>query len=410
MTVTLNHRNFEETERVIAEMELLTSKNGPFTARESARNAFLLAKLASLRDNVPVSELKAFEEDRLRKLAGLPANVSLRCDPEKNAAWRAFLRDGETRGCELPMEFRDNLAGSQSILATNGPGGGYFVPVGYHSELIQSLPTFDEILDPAYSHQWDDATGQPIAVPAIDDLIGSPLSFNKSTIQAEVTQSTETDVIAASVQFPTCPTFKSGRLFFSFELTEDSPILGTALEMAIARRHSLGIGGYFITGTNTATQPQGLTNNLPASTVITSATSTLSLTDFEAVYAAVSPAYIKGCVWYMADSTRALVTKLLEAANRPMIGPTYQLLNRPIAVCNSMNTPSAGVTAVAVLANKDYIYQRFVPKATAIRRYVQTPGYVEYGIMGVEGYTRADQRLLLFTSAIPPVASLNVHS
>ena len=75
-----------------------------------------------------------------------------------------------------------------------------------------------------------------------------------------------------------------------------------------------------------------------------------------------------------------------------------------------MNTPSAGVTAVAVLANKDYIYQRFVPKATAIRRYVQTPGYVEYGIMGVEGYTRADQRLLLFTSAIPPVASLNVHS
>jgi hypothetical protein len=242
MTVTLNHRNFEERERVVAEMEKLTSKATPFTPQESARNAFLLAKLASLRDGVSANELKGFEEDRLRLACGLPANVTLRCDPEKNAAWRAFLRDGETRGCELPPEFRDNLAGSQSILASNGPGGGYFVPVGYHDELIQSLPTFDEIMDPAFSHQWDDATGQPIAVPAIDDLIGSPLSFNKSTIVAEAGQSTETDVIAASVQFPTCPTFRSGRLFFSFELTEDSPILGTALEMAIARRHSLGIG------------------------------------------------------------------------------------------------------------------------------------------------------------------------
>jgi HK97 family phage major capsid protein len=144
--------------------------------------------------------------------------------------------------------------------------------------------------------------------------------------------------------------------------------------------------------------------------VITSATSTLSLADFEATYAAISPAYVKGTVWFMHDTTRSVVTKLLEAANRPMIGPTYQLLNRPIAVCNSMNAPSAGVAAVAVLANKDYIYQRYIPKASAIRRYINTPGYAEFGIMGVEGYTRADQRLLLFNSAIPPVASLNQHA
>jgi HK97 family phage major capsid protein len=112
----------------------------------------------------------------------------------------------------------------------------------------------------------------------------------------------------------------------------------------------------------------------------------------------------------MADSTRALVTKLLENSGRSMIGPVNELLRRPIAVCNSMNTVSAGTAAVAVLANKNYVYQRFIPNATGIRRYTQAPGYVEYGLLGIEGFTRFDQRCLLFGSAIPPVASLNVHS
>ena len=80
---------------------------------------FLLAKLASLRDNVPVSELKAFEEDRLQNSPPVyPRTYLFGVIPKRMQHGVVFLRDGETRGCELPMEFRDNLAGSQSILAT----------------------------------------------------------------------------------------------------------------------------------------------------------------------------------------------------------------------------------------------------------------------------------------------------
>ncbi len=335
----------------------------------------------------------------------MPADAPLRGDPERNAAWRGFLKHGETRGFEMSQEYRNNISGSQNLSATLGSAGGYFVPIGYHSELIQSLPMFDEILSPDFANQFDDATGNPQAIPAIDDLIGSPLTFNKSTIVGEGSQSTQSDVIASSAAFPTTPQFRSGRMFFSFELIEDSPILGAALQMAIARRHAIGIGGYFITGTGSASQPQGLTSSLPTSTVITSASSTLSLADFEAVYAAISPSYIKESVWYMSDATRALVTKLLEAAGRPMIGPVNELLRRPIAVCNSMTPATAGASAVAVLANKNYIYQRFIPQATAILRYVQAAGYAEYGLIGVEG---AHLKTGCMASAVAVIAGGNL--
>jgi HK97 family phage major capsid protein len=413
MTVTLNTRSFQEMESVISELEVLTSKPGNLSSKDSARNNFLLAKLSMLRQGVSVNELKAFEQDRLRAAAGLAPETPARIDHAANEAWRAFLGRGEIRsGCEAGKEFRDNIAGTQSIVDSNVTGAP-FVPFGFHASFIQSLPIFDEITMPEFANQFDDASGGPQVAPAIDDLIGSPLTINKSTIVGEAGQSAQTDVVAASATFPTCPTLRSGRLFFSYELVQDSPLLSKSLETIINRRHSIGIGGYCITGTGSTgspAQPQGLTTNLPSGTVTTSAASTLALSDFEAVYASISPAYIKGCAWYMNDSTRALVTKLLESSSRGMIGPVNELLRRPIAICNSMTPVTPGASAVCVLANTSYIYQRFIPNATGIRRYTQAPGYVEYGLIGIEGFTRFDQRCLLFGSAIPPVASLNVHS
>ncbi len=57
MTVQLNHNAFAELENVIGELETLTSRPGTLTAKESARNNFLLAKMAMLRSGVSISEL-----------------------------------------------------------------------------------------------------------------------------------------------------------------------------------------------------------------------------------------------------------------------------------------------------------------------------------------------------------------
>ena len=229
-------------------------------------------------------------------------------------------------------------------------------------------------------------------------------------IVAEAGQTTDSDVIAASPSWPTRPTWRSGKMFISIELITDSPILSTVIKNAIARRHILGISACFITGLGNSTQPAGLCNSLPSSTTVTSAGTTLTLADFESVYAKQDAAYIKNSAWYMSNSTLTLLIKLLEAAGRPMIGTVRQFLQLPIAVCNSMASVTAGAGAVVVLCNTQYISQRYVPKASAIRQYSQAPGYIEAGLIGVEGFCRADQRTILFSSNNPPVCSLNVHA
>ncbi len=78
------------------------------------------------------------------------------------------------------------------------------------------------------------------------------------------------------------------------------------------------------------------------------------------MYAKLDAAYIKDSVWFMPNGTLMILIKLLEVAGRPMIGPVRSFLQVPIAVCNSMNAVTAGASAVVVLANKNYVSQRFV--------------------------------------------------
>jgi len=411
MTIQAKNLAIDELQNVIVELETLTSKPTQLTGRESQRHSFLLAKMAMLRSGgVSVNELRHAEHERMLKEANLPPAAMLRGDKKANEEFRNFILTGESRGSEFPPEFRsDNIAGGQSISYTQGTAGSYYVPIGYHSDVVlPSLTQHDQILDPRYSNQFDTLTGQPLSQPVVDDFVST--TPNKSVIVGETAQSSQIDAVAGVVQFPTAATFRSGRLFVSMELVQDSgPVLSDALLTIINRRHAIGVGAKFINGSGSGVNPEGLITNLPSGTITTSAATSLTLADFEAVYTSLDLAY-SDRVWYMSQSTMNLVTKLLETSGRPMIGDVPELLRVPIAVCNTMATVSAGTAAVAVLADRRYISQRFVPRATAIKRFEQASGYIEAGLIGIEGYVRCSQRILLTDAAVPPVASLTVHS
>ncbi len=109
---------------------------------------------------------------------GMPSTARIRSDAGENKLYRDFLLTGESRGAELPIEFRDNLGGGACLTYGSGAEGGAFVPFGYHSELVQSLTQYDEILDPAFSSQFDSETGQPMASAQVDDNVAVASSTN----------------------------------------------------------------------------------------------------------------------------------------------------------------------------------------------------------------------------------------
>ena len=84
---------------------------------------------------------------------------------------KQFLLTGDSRGAELPVEFRDNLGGGQSLSYSAGASGGIFAPFGYHSELVQSLTQGDRYPSPAIRFPVGQRDGPADRDPAIDDNV-----------------------------------------------------------------------------------------------------------------------------------------------------------------------------------------------------------------------------------------------
>lgn len=399
-----------------AEQDKLSGILNP-SIQERNRLAFLLSEASMLRQGVTPREIAMAQLAKLKREIGIREEDNLDSlqieNPARFSEWRNLLSNGPNGKGEFrpDPEFRDtnsgNAAGTQSITATEGGSGGYLVPQSYDARLFQSLAQYDEILDADNSNPLDTLTGRPCTTPAIDDVAGSPAAMNKAYILSENTAGTETPMVAGKVSWQEAPKFHSGIIRVSREMFEDS-FEGVAkiLEKVFAQRFALATGYYSIQGNGNG-QPQGLIPALPASTVVTSASSTLAIADFEAVYRQLPNVYRKNSRWYMSDATRDVVTKLLEASGRPMIGPAESLLGKKIAICESMASPTAGTAAVAVLANPDYLLARRVMGST-----IQTYGqrYVEYGQVGLQAFLRFDFQPMLFASVFPPAASLNVHA
>ena len=251
-------------------------------------------------------------------------------------------------------------------------------------------------------------------------MTGSPLVAAKSVIVGESISNSYGFVKADSVQFGATPCYRSGIVFASTELEQDSAFnLLQLFEQVFNRRHSQAFGADMINGAGTLASGSGpgvaygITSALPAGTTVTSASSTLALSDLETLYTTLPRQYRKGAKFYMSSDTLLVVSKLVESANRNNSGTLDKLFNRDIVTCDSMNNSAAGATATVVFAHPGYILQRRVRGSAFIRRFSQggdTLGAIESGLIGYQSYFRADARPMLYDSVQPPVASLNQHS
>jgi HK97 family phage major capsid protein len=416
--ISRNHRisiisnQLEGLEQVYEELDVLRSIMHP-TEQQRHSIQVLLSKASLLRQGVTPHEIAQAQLAKMKRELNMREDDNiddLRIqNPVAVAEWMSILKGGDfrDRGEYRDVDSGGNAAGQQSISFTDGSAGGYLVKQEYDRRLFQSLAQYDEILDAGNCNPIQTLTGAPMTTPAVDDTSGSPATMQQAYIVGENTLINEESVVASKVSWQSTPKFASGIIRTSRELFKDAfePV-AAILEQVFAQRFALALGFYAVQGNGNG-QPQGLIPSLPASTVVTSATSTLALTDFEAVYAELPQIYRKAAKWYMNDNVRNVVTKLLETAGRPMIGPAESLLGKPIVICNSMPTAGAGTASVAVLAHPGYLLQRRVA-GSYIACYKER--YMDYGEFGFQSFVRFDSQPMLFGSVFPPVASLNQHS
>lgn len=416
MSIRVTSIALNELTETIQELETLTSKQN-FTKQDEHRHAFLLAKVSLLKQGVSGRDIAEARMDSLRAELGIPKYQMRKLritNPIAVAEWRSMVEDAkEFQRMVARGEVRANEAGTQSITAPSGSVGGFLVPFGYddRQDVLMSKYNLDAIVMPPYCAEFDTGKGNPMTTPVVDDfaLVGSPASVNMSGSVPESTQGTEQDMVVGRVAWPEVPTWRTGRLAVSWELFQDAQYgiesVAGLIEAVFAKRHAIGLGRAMITGAGVTS---GLINNLPSGTTITSAASTLALPDFTGLYAELPVWYRKNAVWFMHDNTRLALYNLLQTSGRVATELPTQFMGLPIGVCNSMTPQAAGAKSVVVIADVTYLQKR--KAGTYVQRYLEAVGHAEAGMIGFQGFMRADFSPALLTSPLPPIASLNQHA
>jgi HK97 family phage major capsid protein len=440
--ISLTSNVLSELESTLTELERLTSQP-TLSSKDEKRHAFLISKVAILRDHAKgtsLADLKNYERDRLLREAGLPRmpeapKTRLQADIEQE--YRDWLLGRPVRTSNIPpdREVRANEAGQQSIAYSEKQQGGTFVAQGFWDRYQLTLKQHDEIFESWAHNDLQTETGATVPLPVIDD------TSNSSTLVGETIQSTEADVANFAQQQLNAWTFRSGYVAVSMELAQDSAFpLGSVLEKIFALRHARGVGKYLITGSG-VNQPTGLLTAIlgaGVSPLIASGSSTndgsaasgsnsIGSQDLVKLFFNVNPAYRKGSIFFMNDSTLSSIMNLLDKSGRPLVSIVYgydisgerkdyyYVLGRRVAICPSVPGIASAANSV-IFGNPDYFVVRSVPSSLYFRAFKEAGGipsttdFILRGLVGVESFVRYDSDALIPNSQLSPFSVLQQHS
>jgi HK97 family phage major capsid protein len=265
------------------------------------------------------------------------------------------------RGKLDEKEFRDFLAGTQSITTTQGAIGGFLVPIFYDATLREAMAQVDPILD-------SDVTSfmmTPAATLQPSQVSGWDLSSITAELIGESVQQTAQPIptVAGGV-------LKSNLVFktsfaASWEAETDIPgfaeniIRGGAV--ALARK----IGQSVMSGRGT-TDILGLSRSLTPNPLLNNATGgKLVVTDLTKIFFAVNRFYRAApkCGWLMSDATYQLARNATDNSGRPLLsieGDSEMLMGKPVYVSPSLATiySSIGLTGAIVFGDLSSIVIR----------------------------------------------------
>jgi HK97 family phage major capsid protein len=327
-------------------------------------------------------------------------------DNEYRSAFRNYLKNGlyadqygfkgvSDNDRELLTERRDMGTGGGNAL--QGPGGGYFVPVGFVYDVEQAMKFYGEMLMSSTIMQT--ASGQPLPHPTSNDtsVLGELIG--------EGQQVTAQDVTIGSIIYNAYK-YSTRMVKVSVELLQDSAFdIEKFLKEQFAERLGRVLNVHFTTGTGVA-QPTGI---IPAATAgptaigssgndggSGTAANSIGSDDLVALEHSVDRLYRKGAAWMMHDSTLKFVKQLKDKYGRPLWLPSLStnspetILGYPYFVNNDMDTISTAKKTVLFGQLKKYLIRQV--REMSVLRLVER--FADYGQVAFLGFARYDGNLL----------------
>ena len=332
---------------------------------------------------------------------------------------------GERRSAILKqIETRDQSAGTQSILYTEGNLGGYFVPAGFVYDVETATKYFAPLLDGSTIRIMETATGNVLPYPTSNDTNEAWTLLSENT---QVTDNGTTpnypanggvaaptanpgNVLLGSVSFSA---YKgtTGLVRVSLELMQDSAF---SLEAFLKEAFSVRLGRgyeYYLTQGSGSNAPLGFIPAIAASgaTPVTAQGSfnedaisgntganSIGWQDLVNLEHSVDPTYRRGAKFMLHDQTVASLKTRLDKFGRPFWVPAVKdgmvdtILGYPYVVNQSMSTIGASATTVAFGMWSKFIARKV--RDLSIARLDER--FADYGQIAYVGFSRIDSRLV----------------
>jgi HK97 family phage major capsid protein len=324
-------------------------------ASDRAQATMLMGRIKNIRTfGLSSDEMRAKYAEALGEELGVRRNKT--DDVEYRRLFDHYITgDVEADG----TEFRDFLAGTQSITYTQGTAGGFTVPLTYDATVREAMAQTDEILDPDATDFT--MTDGPFLQP--QQVSGYDLSTVSGQLVGEAAQ--QTTQVIPTVAGATLRNNLVFRATFgaSLEAEHDIPDFASkivrAASVALARTiglHALtGRGGSDITGIAT-TLTSSFTNGTSGK---------ITLTDLNNFYFGVNRWYRKSpkAGWLVSDGVYKFLRAATDSSGRPLldvIDDQEVLLGKPVYLCPSLGATylSLGLTGALIFGDLSHIVIR----------------------------------------------------
>lgn len=230
---------------------------------------------------------------------------------ERNSAFEALLRSGESGESGLSAEHRNVLREMRAQSVGTDSAGGYTVPEGFQSQIWQAMLAFGGIRNAATVIQT--STGNNLPFITNDD------TGNVGALLAENAADSEQDTVFGETVLGAYK-YTSKIVRVSKELLQDNAVnLEQHLAMIFAERLGRATAAHYATGTGSG-QPNGL---VTASTLGKTAASATAITYAELIDLkhSVDPAHRINATWAFNDTTFKAIKSLLDGDSRPLWQP-----------------------------------------------------------------------------------------
>jgi HK97 family phage major capsid protein len=177
----------------------------------------------------------------------------------------------------------------------------------------------------------------------------------------------------------------------------------TTVSNAVAMRYARGIGS-----ANVSTLISQAT-----SAVTTELADSVSVNNLLDLFGSIDPAYISSSkfYWAMNFSTLIYLFKLSATTGQKLVKPrvdtngNWLLFEKPIAICPSFANIGANNVPIAC-GDFSKLIVRTVKGSMALKRYEQSIGLAENGLVAFEGFIRSSAGLLVASGADSPIKFL----